>query len=319
MDEQGCPRCKTTKYRNPSLKLMVNVCGHSLCDNCVDLLFIKGSGACPECGTAIRRSNFRYQIFEDPQVEKEVDIRRKVLKDYNKKEEDFNTLREYNDYLEMIETIIYNLANNIDVESTKKQVETYRKENKDSIRKNYSKLSKDEEYIEMLIEEEQQNSTIRKQMIHESELNEKNKKRREKEALIDDLMFSDMSANDILNMHKSSVNTAMEVESDITTQPSQTTIYSTGIQRGQGTGFIPMPVTEVNPVYSYQGFDLERIGPEYPTEEEIKLNGYLLNIRAVSESERGGGFSAVQCCQRALHDALGGLFHYSEAASTSVI
>ena len=30
MDEQGCPRCKTTKYRNPSLKLMVNVFGHTL-------------------------------------------------------------------------------------------------------------------------------------------------------------------------------------------------------------------------------------------------------------------------------------------------
>lgn len=45
MEEQTCPRCKTTKYRNPSLKLMVNVCGHSLCESCVDLLFLKGSTA----------------------------------------------------------------------------------------------------------------------------------------------------------------------------------------------------------------------------------------------------------------------------------
>lgn len=44
-DDQVCPRCKTTKYRNPSLKLMVNVCGHTLCENCVDLLFLKGSGS----------------------------------------------------------------------------------------------------------------------------------------------------------------------------------------------------------------------------------------------------------------------------------
>lgn len=44
MEDIACPRCKTTKYRNPSLKLMVNVCGHALCESCVDLLFLKGMG-----------------------------------------------------------------------------------------------------------------------------------------------------------------------------------------------------------------------------------------------------------------------------------
>lgn len=85
MEDQVCPRCKTTKYRNPSLKLMVNVCGHTLCESCVDLLFLKGSGSCPECNVPLRRSNFRLQLFENPMVEKEVDIRKRILKDYNKK------------------------------------------------------------------------------------------------------------------------------------------------------------------------------------------------------------------------------------------
>lgn len=107
MDDQVCPRCKTTKYRNPSLKLLVNVCGHTLCESCVDLLFLKGlclciryywhelififflpgAGSCPECNVPLRRSNFRVQLFEDPMVEKEVDIRRRILRDYNKKVE----------------------------------------------------------------------------------------------------------------------------------------------------------------------------------------------------------------------------------------
>jgi CDK-activating kinase assembly factor MAT1 len=47
----------------------------------VDLLFIKGSGACPECGSGLRRNDYRLQLFEDSFVEKEVDIRRKVLKE----------------------------------------------------------------------------------------------------------------------------------------------------------------------------------------------------------------------------------------------
>ena len=37
-----CPVCKTTKYRNPSMKLLVNVCGHGLCESCVETLFAKG-------------------------------------------------------------------------------------------------------------------------------------------------------------------------------------------------------------------------------------------------------------------------------------
>jgi len=47
----------------------------------MDLLFVRGSGACPECGIALRRSNFRTQMFEDSGVEKEVDIRKRILRE----------------------------------------------------------------------------------------------------------------------------------------------------------------------------------------------------------------------------------------------
>ena len=53
----------------------------SRCENCVELLFVRGSGACPECGIALRRNNFRLQLFEDAFVEKEVDIRKRVLRE----------------------------------------------------------------------------------------------------------------------------------------------------------------------------------------------------------------------------------------------
>ncbi|XP_064921899.1 CDK-activating kinase assembly factor MAT1 isoform X2 [Columba livia] len=141
MDDQGCPRCKTTKYRNPSLKLMVNVCGHTLCESCVDLLFVRGAGNCHECDTPLRKSNFRVQLFEDPAVDKEVEIRKKVLKIYNKREDDFPSLTEYNDFLEEIEEIVFNLTNNVDLENTKRKMELYQKDNKEVIQKNKIKLS----------------------------------------------------------------------------------------------------------------------------------------------------------------------------------
>ena len=72
--------------------------------------FFSGSGSCPECGIPLRRVNFRLQLFEDSFVDKEIEIRRRVLKDFNKTEEDFATLREFGDYQEMVEDIIYNLV-----------------------------------------------------------------------------------------------------------------------------------------------------------------------------------------------------------------
>jgi CDK-activating kinase assembly factor MAT1 len=39
-----------------------------------------GSGSCPECDIPLRRTNFRLQLFEDAIIDKEVDIRRRILK-----------------------------------------------------------------------------------------------------------------------------------------------------------------------------------------------------------------------------------------------
>ncbi|XP_012511734.1 PREDICTED: CDK-activating kinase assembly factor MAT1 isoform X2 [Propithecus coquereli] len=187
MDDQGCPRCKTTKYRNPSLKLMVNVCGHTLCESCVDLLFVRGAGNCPECGTPLRKSNFRVQLFEDPTVDKEVEIRKKVLKIYNKREEDFPSLREYNDFLEEVEEIVFNLTNNVDLDNTKKKMEIYQKENKDVIQKNKLKLTREQEELEEALEVERQENEQRRLFIQKEEQLQQILRRKNKQAFLDEL------------------------------------------------------------------------------------------------------------------------------------
>ena len=85
--------------------------------------FFREEGACPESNIPLRRTNFRLQLFEDANVDKEVDIRRRILKDFNKQEEDFESLRDYNDHLEMVEDIIINLTNNLDILETNKKIQ----------------------------------------------------------------------------------------------------------------------------------------------------------------------------------------------------
>lgn len=51
------------------------------CDACVDAVFTRPTAPCPECGKALRRNQYRLQQFEDLDVEKEVDIRKRILKE----------------------------------------------------------------------------------------------------------------------------------------------------------------------------------------------------------------------------------------------
>ncbi|KAM4665420.1 CDK-activating kinase assembly factor MAT1 isoform 9-T9 [Amazona ochrocephala] len=257
MDDLGCPRCKTTKYRNPSLKLMVNVCGHTLfevfsvqsenskvttgrssknlkrgrgkeCESCVELLFVRGAGNCHECDTLLRKSNFRVQLFEDPAIDKEVEIRKKVLKIYNKREDDFPSLNEYNDFLEEIEEIVYNLTNNVDLENTKRKMELYQKENKEVIQKNKIKLMREQEELEEALEVERQESKRRRLLIQKEEQIQQILKRKNKQALLDDLEKSSLPASLLLTQHKDrSTQLEMQVEKPSQVRP---VTFSTGIK-----------------------------------------------------------------------------------------
>lgn len=122
-----CPRCRTTKYRNPQLKLLVNVCGHPLCEKCIELMFANGSAKCYQCPTPLKRGNFKRQLFQDSQVEKDIQVRRDILRKFSKGQETFPSLRAYNDYLEKLETVIYNLANDIDLDDTNRMLEELRR------------------------------------------------------------------------------------------------------------------------------------------------------------------------------------------------
>ena len=76
-----CPVCKSSRYLNPNMRFLVNPeCYHKMCESCVDRIFSQGPAPCPVAGCArtLRKQRFRRQTFEDLQIEREVDIRRRV-------------------------------------------------------------------------------------------------------------------------------------------------------------------------------------------------------------------------------------------------
>ncbi|QPG75718.1 hypothetical protein FOA43_003077 [Brettanomyces nanus] len=142
-----CPVCKTDKYLSPEIQFKINPeCYHKICDSCVDRIFSLGPSPCPypNCGKILRKNKFKTQIFDDLEVEKECDIRRRVLSIYNKKEHDFASTEVYNKYQEEIEDIVYRMLYKIDIEKTEEQLKEYSIANKQSIRLNNAR--RDQEY-----------------------------------------------------------------------------------------------------------------------------------------------------------------------------
>lgn len=155
-----CPKCKAKEYNNRTMLMMINECGHPLCRNCVENLFARNSGPCPQCGKILWKKGFWEQIFDDPVVEKENHIRKKLGKIYNLKRMDFPTLRDFNNYLERIETIVMNLTYNIDVEETEAEVNRFKSENSELIERNKRKLDEDQIWIFQMLEEEQKKKKV---------------------------------------------------------------------------------------------------------------------------------------------------------------
>lgn len=106
----------------------------------MDRIFSHGPAQCPlpGCRKTLRKARFRTQTFEDLQVEREVDIRRRVAAVFNKREDEFEDLRSWNDYLNEVEDITFNLINNLEVEETNRRFEAYQKAHEKEILENAS-------------------------------------------------------------------------------------------------------------------------------------------------------------------------------------
>lgn len=202
-ESDQCPVCKSDRYLNPKLRLLVSSqCYDKMCESCIDRLFTLGPAACPTCGLTTRKLQFIPQTFEDLGVEKEVAVRRRIAREFNKRREDFIDLRAYNDYLEEVEDIAFNLINDIDRETTEARIKVYHAENQALIELNeqrekaYADALKEQEDFERR-ERDERASELRR----EEEL-EREERERDRRAIIDKLETSDKDALQLVARQK---------------------------------------------------------------------------------------------------------------------
>ena len=227
-------------------------------------------------------------------MDKEVDIRKKVTKGLNLFEDDFESLREFNDFLEAVEDIIYNLTNNIKVEETRARIDKIKQEKKQCILNNRYKISKDQEDIKKQLQLERESSEELRRKFAMEETSIQQAKRENQVNLLKELETSSLPANQIVTRHQKDVNILFEKNSN-----------SNG-QDGNHGSSSDMNSEEMQERYNYEEPKINTVGPKVPFESfnfsEGSL-GLLSFVYSPGEEALAGGYFKEYACTRALSDA----------------
>jgi CDK-activating kinase assembly factor MAT1 len=83
-----------------------------MCSTCVDRIFTSGPASCPvpHCGKTLRKKGFHKAFFADLTIEREVDVRKRVGAIFNRRQDEFETLLDWNNYLEEVEGLVFDIV-----------------------------------------------------------------------------------------------------------------------------------------------------------------------------------------------------------------
>ncbi|KAK2865025.1 hypothetical protein FQN49_003988 [Arthroderma sp. PD_2] len=194
-DDEVCPVCKSSRYLNPDMRFLINPeCYHKMCESCVDRIFSSGPAPCPVagCRKTLRKNKFRKQTFGDLAVEREVDIRKRVMGILNRREDEFDNKRAWDDFLEQREEIIANLVYETDVAKTEAQLSQYSAANSASIRHNKDLARQEYASFELLRSAEQEELRRRREAARQDYENERKAKHASREDIITRLVTGDV-------------------------------------------------------------------------------------------------------------------------------
>jgi hypothetical protein len=234
-------------------------------------------------------------------VQREVAKRGRILADFNKTEADFKSLKEYNDYLEEVEEIVFNALEGRDAEETAARISRYRQENADLIRRNRQRQH--EEYMRLqqhiLAEEEAHHSRWRDTL--DALDRQKHEATNEDRDLIDVLTTSNRSGAELVKAHHQA--RAMR---------EQKRAKETVVKSAPATFAATVPPEELVP-YVYQPPHRETFGPSPPSVAIVAadLDGYqgLYTPRDYDMIfASAGGFSTAHMAIHALADAYDSLY-----------
>lgn len=107
---------------------------------------------------------------------------------YFKLPEDFDTDKEYNDYLEEVEDIVFNLVHDVDVQSTSAKLEAFRLGNREALERSLARHAHEQRQAEAAAAQTQAQRALKLQQLDQEEATQAAELSNLKRNLIDELV-----------------------------------------------------------------------------------------------------------------------------------
>lgn len=308
--DETCPVCKTTRYFNKDMEFLINPeCYHRMCRTCVERIFRDGPNQCPyaTCHKTLRLRGFRSAFFSDLTVEREVDIRRRVAQVFNKVEDDFETLDDYNEYLYTVECLTDDMVNgNAEAKSkAEAQVGEYEAQHKAEIERNRKLARESDEMRQRRLAGEQEAARQRRLKDMQEEADEKASAARFREEMLDSLQSAEVGhANETMDRIMLKKRGQQRRDSARDAMAGATT----GGLSIRGLRDKTRVATDDNKPYDpFGGLDLAPKRVDISNDKLQEYHSEWIDVARSKSDYLVGGYSADEYISRALYEAFSGL------------
>lgn len=231
---------------------------------------------------------------------------------FNRREDEFESLLDYNNYLEDAETMTFNLVNGIDVDENRRKLNQYREANLKSITRNATLASDEKANQQAHQAAEREQAKMRREAAQRQEMDERRERDEGRRTILDNLTANAGNADRIArdgervmlkraSQRRAEADGAMSNAADVAAPVMAT--------NGSASGFTVRGLkrrVESAPDAAYDAFGGLTLAPAY----HVLLDEYewdWLNEARNSVQMTAGGYNVGEYCQRALRDAFSGL------------
>lgn len=222
---------------------------------------------------------------------------------FNRREEEFESLRHWNNYLEEVEDLTWNLLQGVEVKETERKLDAYRRQNEQGIKQNAARESLESANTEAQFAAQREQARLRREAARIEEMDERRGKEEGRKEIVDAMAKGEGDADDIARETQNVVLKKRRTAVEKSRQQAAAKVDN-GAAAPVFKGL--KPVVQTAPEKEYDPFGGYVIKPEYYYLRDHYEHSWLDKARSDAQIT-AGGYDVREYCARAVMEAFGGL------------